>query len=255
MNDNLPERQSSDLARLFRALAVGGRRPIIALEDWEDHLNSQPDLRQTVVKRWFLAALRHEWQSHEPPSSLCAVLSEEVESYLEARPGPWVTVLGHILRVAGNTVWLAERSRIDPEAAYIAALFHDVGKLDEWDTGRPHAVLGARYAAQQLDGELPRHTVRTICEAVADHGYRPALSQKVARVLHDADKLDKIGATGLIRRISKTDNLEDACLNAERTVYEAIDFPLPCLAATDDLLQPRLAFTRTIERHLDSVCP
>lgn len=255
MTNNLPDRQASGLIRLFRSLAIGGRQPIITLEDWEDHLNRQPDLRQTAVKRWYLSALRHEWLPHEPPSSLCAVLSEEVESYLETRLGPWATILGHILRVAGNTVWLAERARIDPEAAYIAALFHDMGKLDEWDTGRPHATLGAQYAAEQLSGELPRHTIQTICEAIADHGYRPALSQKVARVLHDADKLDKIGATGLIRRIGKTDNLQDACLNAERTIYEAIDFPPPCLAITEDLLQPRLAFTRTIERLLDHTCP
>jgi hypothetical protein len=255
MKSDLSERQASSLAHLFRALAVGGRQPVITLEDWEDHLGNQPGLRQTSVKRWYLAALRHEWQSPDPPSSLCALLSEEVEIYLETRPGPWATILGHILRVTGNAVFLAERSQVDPEAACLAALFHDMGKLDEWDTGRPHAVLGAQYAAEQLDGELPRHTIRVIGEAITNHGYRPAPSQKVARVLHDADKLDKIGATGLIRRISKTDNLRDACLNAERTVYEALDFPPPCLAATEGLLRPKLAFTRTIERLLDDACP
>ena len=247
-------RQGAALRRLLNALATGGREPIISLEDWEEHLGRQPSLLKTPVGRWFRAALRGEWQPAEPPTALCAFLTDEIEATVRAQPGPWATVWGHILRVAGYAVRLAGESGVDPQAAYLAALFHDACKLEEWDAGRPHAELGAELAVRTLGGELPAETLRAVRDAILIPPARPPLSWGIARVLHDADKLDKIGATGLIRRVSKAGDIEEACEGAERSVAEADAFPLPALLATDEFLRPKLAFALTLEKRLDEAC-
>lgn len=240
------EQRAAGLRSLLKALATGGREPLLELSDWEDYLYDQRSLRHSSVLRWFLMALRHEWQPPSAPTALCAAVTDDVEASLRFQPGPWATVLGHILRVAGYAVWLAEESRIDPEAPYIAALFHDYDKLNEWDKGLSHAELGARHVTRVLAGELPRDVIAAIQDAIAIHPDRPAPSWSVARVLHDADKLDKVGATGLLRRVSKTEDLDDAYTEAERTLDDAEFFPPPCLAATRKLLNAKLAFTRTL---------
>ncbi|MBN1122383.1 MAG: HD domain-containing protein [Anaerolineae bacterium] len=255
MIDNRTRRQSDSLRALFDTLATGGREPIVEIEDWRDHLAGNRRLNRSGVGRWFMTALRHEWMPLDIPTPLCAALTDDATSYLETRPGPWATVLGHILRVAGTAGWLASQRGIDEETVYLTALYHDLGKLDEWDTGVPHAELGARYAERDLTGEISARKLLTITEAIRVHPDRPPPSWLAARALHDADKLDKIGATGLIRRISKMEDIEEACLGADRTLYEAETFPRPCLAASTALLQPKLAFARTVERLIDEICP
>jgi putative nucleotidyltransferase with HDIG domain len=255
MIDKRTRRQADGLHALFEALATGGREPIIEIEDWQDHLAGRRRLNRSGVGRWFMSALRCEWMPLEVPTPLCAALTDDVYGYLETRPGPWATVLGHILRVAGTAVWLASQRGIDEETVYLIALYHDLGKLDEWDTGIPHAELGARYAERDLTGEIPARKLLAITGAIRGHPDRPPPSWLAARALHDADKLDKIGATGLIRRIGKTEDVDEACLGADRMLYEAETFPHPCLAASTALLQPKLAFARTVERLIDEACP
>ena len=247
-------RRADDLRVLFEALATGGRDPVIDFEDWEACLKARPHLRHRAMTRWFLSALYHEWLPLEPPTVLCADLTGDMEAYLKTRPGPWATIWSHIIRVAACATWLAERHGVDPEACYLAALLHDVHKLDEWDTGLPHADLGAHAALETLRGELSPHAVNAVVRAIRIHPERPPLSWKVARVLHDADKLDKVGATGLLRRVSKTEDLDEACFAADRSVYEAYDIPPPCIPAARELLQPKLVFARTLEPLLADVC-
>jgi putative nucleotidyltransferase with HDIG domain len=248
------EPRTSALRWLFDALATGGREPIITLDDWQAHLTRSPYMQKASITRWFLAALRHEWRAPEPPTPLCVALTENVQAHLESRQGPWATVWGHIRRVAGNALWLAGWSSVDPEAAYLAALFHDAGKLDEWDTGRPHAELGAEMVVRRLRGKLPADTLKAIQDAIAIHPDRPPSSWKVAGVLHDADKLDKVGAAGLIRRLSKTGDRVEACLGARRTLDEAETFPPPALSVTETLLRPKLAFAHTLAGLIDEAC-
>jgi HD superfamily phosphodiesterase len=177
-----------------------------------------------------------------------------VRAYLESRRGPWATVWGHTGRVTGNALWLAERSGIDPEMTYLTALFHDAGKLDEAAAGRPHPELGAEMAGRWLRGRLPPDTLRVIRDAIWIHPDRPPTSMKVACTLHDADKLDKIGAAGLARRVSETENRTDACQSAQRTLDEAESLPALALPASEALLRPKLAFAHTLEGLIGEVC-
>jgi hypothetical protein len=254
MTSSSTDSRSDELRWLFDALATGGRRPIITLNEWEVHLTHQPRLQQTDITRWFLAALRDEWNEPQPPTSLCDTLTGEVRAYLESREGPWATVWGHIRRVAGTALWLAEQNNLSLETTYLSALFHDAGKLDEEKTGQPHPQIGAEMAERRLWGELSPDTVRLIHDAIWIHPDRPPTSWKVAGILHDADKLDKIGAAGLARRLSETDDQANACQGAHRTLDEADSYPVPALSVSEALLRPKLAFTHTLRGLIDEVC-
>lgn len=241
-----PGSEANSLRSLLSALATGGRDRPISLEEWEDHLLSAPAQRSNHVTGWFLDALREEWQDASPPTLLCAVMTDEAYDYLSSRRGPWATVWGHIQRVAGNALWLAERSSFDPEAAYLAAIYHDLGKLDEWDTGTPHARLGAHHAARNLAEEIPAAKLDKITRAILLHPERPPISWRVARILHDADKLDKIGATGLLRRVSLAEDLEDAWAGADRMLYDLEMLPDLCFSAAEALAVPKKRFSQRL---------
>ncbi len=244
-------RRASDLRALLDRLAAAGRDPPLDLDGWEDALAGRG---RSAVRRWFLIALRAEWLPLDPPTALAAAMTDHVYEVLRVQPGPWAALWGHIQRVAGCARWLADQRRADAEAAYLAALFHDASKLEERATGLPHEELGAAFAARALAGELPSGDVRLIREAIAIHPDRPPLSWTVACILHDADKLDKVGAAGLLRRASQSEDGEEACAAAWRVLDEGLDFPPPCFSETHALLRPRLAFSRTLEPLLDEVC-
>jgi hypothetical protein len=93
-----------------------------------------------------------------------------------------------------------------------------------------------------------------IDDAIQIHPDRPPSSWKVACALHDADKLDKVGAAGLARRLSTAANHADACLGAYRTLDEAETLPALALPASEVLLRPKLAFVHTLEKLIDGVC-
>ena len=137
----------------------------------------------------------------------------------------------HTLRVVKNALSLAAEESCSPrETAMIelAALLHDCARPEEFESGGQlcHAELGAVKAEQILrdlnctDPEL----IETVCDAVRCHRYRGKSRPRtrVACVLHDADKLDSIGAVGIGRAFhfagklgARLHNTEAEALNSE----------------------------------------
>lgn len=106
----------------------------------------------------------------------------------------------HVLRV-----WrLAERIGLlegaDMEILQAAVLLHDVGRSEEARTGRSHAEISAEWARHLLAGHPPEK-VEAVARAILQHRFRGEAAPDTveARVLHDADKLDAIGAIGIAR--------------------------------------------------------
>ena len=114
---------------------------------------------------------------------------------------PWHSAeyrFNHILNVVDIATRIAEREGADTDAVRVAALFHDISKLEaDQDV---HAEEGARVAREYLNshGNFPASFVEQVCQIVADHSYQGPLEDVSleTRSLIEADILDKVGANG-----------------------------------------------------------
>ena len=106
----------------------------------------------------------------------------------------------HVRRVLALAERLAREENADLEIVRAATLLHDVARGQGDRLVADHAHAGAEFARQVLAGHPPEK-VEAVAHAVAAHRFRsgPAPQTLEARVLHDADKLDAIGAIGVAR--------------------------------------------------------
>lgn len=125
-----------------------------------------------------------------------------VESQLDGDPGH---DLAHALRVALWTVRLGGES-VPWREAVVAALLHDLHNVPKSSPERGEAsALCARRAEELLPscGFGPEAVIR-IAEAIEDHSYsRGAVPRSaLGRALQDADRLEALGALGVLRTAS-----------------------------------------------------
>nr|WP_158206105.1 HD domain-containing protein [Halomarina oriensis] len=114
---------------------------------------------------------------------------------------PWHSAdyrFNHILNVVDLASRIAEREGANVDVVRVAALFHDISKLEaDQDV---HAEEGARVAREYLaaHGEYPESFVEGVCECITDHSYQGPLTDLSleTRCLIEADLLDKVGANG-----------------------------------------------------------
>ncbi|MCU0846140.1 MAG: HD domain-containing protein [Spirochaetes bacterium] len=110
----------------------------------------------------------------------------------------------HVERVTELAVRLARAEGADAFIVRLAAILHDIARAEE--DAAPgticHAEAGSREARDfllgaGLDGEHARH----VADCILTHRFRKARVPATleADVLHDADKLDAIGAIGVGR--------------------------------------------------------
>ncbi|MGN8214376.1 MULTISPECIES: HD domain-containing protein [Halococcus] len=133
---------------------------------------------------------------------LAASVNNEVDGG-RMRWYPWHSAayrFNHIKNVVAIATKIAEAEGANVDVVRVAALFHDVSKLEaEQDH---HAEAGARVAREYLHshGEYPESFVEEVCTAVADHSYQGPLAELSleTRCLIEADLLDKVGANGAV---------------------------------------------------------
>jgi len=114
---------------------------------------------------------------------------------------PWHSAeyrYNHIRNVADLAAEIAEREGANVDVTRVAALFHDIAKLEaDQDV---HAEAGARVAREYLESrtDYPDSFVAQVCDAVAEHSYEGDLADVPleTRCLMEADLLDKVGANG-----------------------------------------------------------
>ena len=106
----------------------------------------------------------------------------------------------HVLRVLALAERLAQKENADLEIVRTATLLHDVARGHGDRLVADHAHAGAEFARELL-AEHPPEKVEAVAHAVAAHRFRTGPSPQTleAQVLHDADKLDAIGAIGVAR--------------------------------------------------------
>jgi len=114
---------------------------------------------------------------------------------------PWHSAeyrFNHIRNVVELAVDLAEAEGANVDVTRVAALFHDIAKLEvDQDV---HAEAGARIAREFLSshGDYPPSFVDEVCDAIEAHSYQGPLEDvsKETQCLIEADLLDKVGANG-----------------------------------------------------------
>jgi uncharacterized protein len=109
----------------------------------------------------------------------------------------------HTLNVVDLATEIADREGADVDVVRVAALFHDIAKL-EADQER-HAEEGARVAREYLatHGDYPQSFVDRVTQSVHEHSYQGSLEDVSleTRCLIEADVLDKVGANGAVLMI------------------------------------------------------
>ena len=110
----------------------------------------------------------------------------------------------HVERVMALAARLALAEGADPFIVRLAAALHDIARAaeDESSGAVCHAEEGSREAYAFLTGlGLDEESARHVADCVLTHRFRKARVPATieAAVLHDADKLDAIGAIGVGR--------------------------------------------------------
>ena len=139
----------------------------------------------------------------------------------------------HTLRVLKNARMLAEEegcSESERLLIDLAALLHDCARPEEFASGGKvcHAELGAEKAGNILRslGCSDPEVIGPICDAVRCHRFRGKArpATVIARILHDADKLDSIGAVGIGRAFHYAGKLGARLHNTEADALNSPEY-------------------------------
>jgi len=110
----------------------------------------------------------------------------------------------HVVRVAGYAQLIVEREdlNVDWNALCLAIAFHDVGRLKEFLFGLDHEVYGSYVARKIIEsftglGGLAEKVSLIILEHSFSSKRKPSMLESM--VMSDADKLDALGAIGVVR--------------------------------------------------------
>jgi len=103
----------------------------------------------------------------------------------------------HACRVRNLALFVGEGYEINKQALEMAALFHDVGRVEDDNN---HALASARVAMDFLKNfDFEDWFVDIVIKSIAEHERIHEPTYLEGKILQDADKLDGMGAIGMIR--------------------------------------------------------
>jgi uncharacterized protein len=110
----------------------------------------------------------------------------------------------HVNRVYQLALSIAEREGADRFIVGMAALLHDLGRTAEHEGEQQvhHADLSVSLATSLLtDYHVPAEKQEAILHAIVAHSFSRGIEPRTleARVVRDADRLDGLGAIGIMR--------------------------------------------------------
>jgi uncharacterized protein len=107
----------------------------------------------------------------------------------------------HVQRVYRLALHIAQQEGADRFIVGVAALLHDLGRLTHDET-RHHADLSVIHARELLTRhQVPPDKQEAILHAIDAHSFSKGLEPRTleARIVRDADRLDSLGAIGVLR--------------------------------------------------------
>lgn len=113
----------------------------------------------------------------------------------------------HIQRVSIYALSIGSHYSIDSTALSFACLFHDICKKDPGD----HGLASSKEARKWLY-KLDSKTLNIVLRSIEEHNKPNKPFYLEGQILQDADKLDGLGAIGLIRTIRDHSNVTPSYL-------------------------------------------
>ena len=108
----------------------------------------------------------------------------------------------HVSRVYHLALYIAEQEGANQFIVGMAALMHDLGRAAPQNNTTHHADLSAQLATELLNAyRVPQDMQEAILHAIIAHSFSRNVEPRTleARVVRDADRLDGLGAAGIIR--------------------------------------------------------
>jgi len=215
----VPNLSSSRIQDLIDRLSAGEDKHLFSPDAWAARLGND------VAAEQFVEQMREEWLPVDSVSDpLCQAMLEFGRTYLSNRHSSWPHHWAHALRVTGTALMLAPEAGIEPSHAFMLGIFHDLGKLEEIlsDGEVSHEEIGAWLVRNQAWTHFSDQTITLLANVVAKKSHP---SNPYTRLLHNADKLDKIGATGIARRLSTSFGVKYPDMALRRVRSDLESFP------------------------------
>ena len=146
------------------------------------------------------AELEHMSTLSQAHIELLHILSQETQQLFDGFNDPahgWE----HVWRVYNLALRIGEEEGADTLIIGIAALLHDIGRLIH-RKGTPHALISVEEAREILKRyPLEQIQIEAILHAIEAHSFSQGIEPRTleARVVRDADRLDGLGAIGILR--------------------------------------------------------
>jgi uncharacterized protein len=108
----------------------------------------------------------------------------------------------HVERVYRLALHIAEKERAERFVVGMAALLHDLGRAVRHSGTEHHADLSTQLAGELLAAyNVPGDRQQAILHAILAHSFSKGIEPQTleARVVRDADRLDGLGAIGIMR--------------------------------------------------------
>lgn len=140
-----------------------------------------------------------------PNAEILADISREVQQRFATLDDPahgWE----HVQRVYRLALQIAKEEGADTFIVGVAALLHDLGRAAPTQkadaSSHHHADLSVDMAREMLSAyRISSETQKAICHAIVAHSFSRGIEPLTleARVVRDADRLDGLGAIGILR--------------------------------------------------------
>lgn len=108
----------------------------------------------------------------------------------------------HIHRVYALALHIAQQEHANRFIVGMAALMHDLGRAAEHSSNEHHADLSVTMASDMMHTcGVPTQLQKAILHAIIAHSFSKGIEPHTveARVVRDADRLDALGAIGIMR--------------------------------------------------------
>jgi uncharacterized protein len=134
---------------------------------------------------------------------------ERIDSFVKkemTQSGAGAHLYDHVKRVFSLAMRMGTERGADLRVLGAAALLHDVGRAHEDEKGTSHSILSGEMSVEILEEVgFNQEEIQNVKNVIRTHRFSEGLTPTSleGEILSDADKLDALGAIGVVRAIAQ----------------------------------------------------